>query len=204
VEADEVRAQQAPDDLLAPRELLEQLDRREWDVQEEPDPQVRAALTELAGHQLELVVLHPDRRALGRDLVDGLGEPLVDPDVRLPPVPVVRRRDDDVVVERPERVVGEPLVVVLHVLGREVHGVELQAVVLERVGLRVGQPGPADPRAAPRAQDRLQSGDQAARAALPVLRTVGLELEVHGQPVGYHHELGLSVPRHDPPALRLR
>ena len=40
-------------------------------MQEEPDAQVRAALAELAGHQLELVVLHPDRGALGGDLGDG-------------------------------------------------------------------------------------------------------------------------------------
>ena len=60
LEADEVRAEQALEDLPAPGELLEQLGRRERDVQEEADPQVRAQLAEHLRHQLHLVVLHPD------------------------------------------------------------------------------------------------------------------------------------------------
>ena len=71
VEADQVRAQQPPHDLLAPRQLDEQLGGREGDVQEEPDPQVGAPLAEHARHELELVVLHPHRRALRRDLGGG-------------------------------------------------------------------------------------------------------------------------------------
>ena len=160
VEADEVRPEQPLHDLLAPGQLDVQLHGREGDVQEEPDPQVRTPLAEHARHQLELVVLHPDRRALGGDLVDGRGEPLVDPHVGLPPVPVVRRRGDDIVVERPQRVVGEALVVVLDVLGRQGHRVQLEAVVLERLGVGVGQPRPADPGALVAAQHRLQRGDQ--------------------------------------------
>jgi hypothetical protein len=48
-------------------------------VQEEPDQQVGPQLAEYAGHQLEVVVLHPDDRTGLRDLRRRLGEALVDP-----------------------------------------------------------------------------------------------------------------------------
>ena len=65
LEADQVGAEQAAQDLRPQRHLHEQLDRRERNVQEEADPQVRAQRPQHRRHQLELVVLHPDRRALG-------------------------------------------------------------------------------------------------------------------------------------------
>ena len=76
LEADQVGAEQAAQDLGPERHLHEQLDRRERDVQEEADPQVGAQLAEHRRHQLELVVLHPDGRALGGHLGRGLREPL--------------------------------------------------------------------------------------------------------------------------------
>ena len=60
----------------------------------------------IRGHELQLVVVHPHGRAAGGLGRDDLGEPPVHPDVRVPPGPVERGRDDDVVVERPERGVG--------------------------------------------------------------------------------------------------
>ena len=75
LEAHQVRAQQAVDDRAAPRELGEDFRRRERDVVEEPDLQVRPGLPEHLRDQLELVVLHPDGGALGRMADDGVGEP---------------------------------------------------------------------------------------------------------------------------------
>ena len=46
LEADQVGAEQALEDLAAPRQLLEQLGRRERDVQVEADPQVGAQLAQ--------------------------------------------------------------------------------------------------------------------------------------------------------------
>ena len=74
-------------------------------------------------------------------------------------------------------------------------GKQLEAVVVERLRLRVGQARPADPGAVVSAQHRFQRGDQPARAALPVVRAVGRPLQVHGQPIGHNDELGL--PCHD-------
>ena len=66
LEADHVGAEQPEDDLVAPRQLGEDPVCRERDVIEEPDGQVRALLAQHAGHELQLVVLHPDRRARAR------------------------------------------------------------------------------------------------------------------------------------------
>ena len=46
LEPDQVGAEQALDDFLAPRQLREQLVRRERDVVEKADPQVRPELTQ--------------------------------------------------------------------------------------------------------------------------------------------------------------
>ena len=88
LEADQVGAEQPPHDLRAPRQLHEQLHRRERDVQEEADPQVRPQLAQHRGHQLQLVVLHPHRRPAAALLGGSISEPLVDLDVRVPPIPL--------------------------------------------------------------------------------------------------------------------
>jgi hypothetical protein len=49
LEAHQVRTQQALEDLLAPRQPLEQLGRRERDVEEEADPQVRSLSRSICG-----------------------------------------------------------------------------------------------------------------------------------------------------------
>ena len=61
--------------------------------------------------ELQLVVVHPDDGALGRDSRRALGEALVDLHVGVPPGAVVLRLLDDVVVQRPQRGVGHALVV---------------------------------------------------------------------------------------------
>ena len=116
LEADQVGAEQALEDLAPPRQLAEQLGRRERDVQVEADPQVGAQLAQHRGHQLELVVLHPHDRALGGVLRGGVGEALVDRHVGVPPLAVELRLGHEVVVERPEGGVGEALVELLDLL----------------------------------------------------------------------------------------
>ena len=66
LEADEVGAEQALEELAAPGQLQEELGRRERDVQEEPDADVGPQLAQQRGHEQELVVVDPDRRALAR------------------------------------------------------------------------------------------------------------------------------------------
>ena len=65
MESHQVGAEQAFDDLGAPRHLHEQLDRRERDVQEEADGQVGPQLAQHLRDELQLVVLDPHGAAAG-------------------------------------------------------------------------------------------------------------------------------------------
>ena len=118
-------------------------------------------------HQLQLVILHPYGPAAGGRARRSLGEPAVDLDVALPPFAVEDRLDDDVVVQRPQRGVGETLVVLGDVLGGQRHLMKCQVILDDRLIVHVDvvvavrrQARPADPGAAPTAQQRLQGRDQ--------------------------------------------
>ena len=160
LEADQVAAGQAGGDLRAPRQAHEQLDRRERDVEEEPDQQIRPLVAQQLGDQLEVVVVDPDDGVVGRDLRQRVGEALVHRLVGRPVGGVVRGVAQGVVVQRPQRVVGEALVVVLHLVGRQVHRVQAHAVQEERLGVVVGLAGPPHPGPAGGPQERQQRPDQ--------------------------------------------
>ena len=201
LEADQVGAEQALEDLAAPRQLLEELGRREGDVQEEADPQVRAQLAQHRRHQLHLVVVHPHGRALGGGLGRPLGEPPVDRGVGVPPLAVELRLGDDVVVERPQGRVGEALVVVLDLRGGHRHRDQVHPVVLERLELvlGLGAARPADPGAVVGAHDRLDRGDQPAGRLPPALAAVGQRHPVDGQPVRDDDQVSRARGCHAPP-----
>ena len=188
------------DDRRPPGELGEQLERRERDVQEEADREVRPALPEQRRYELQLVVVHPDDGALGRDRRRALGEALVDLDVGVPPGAVVLRLLDDVVVERPQRGVGHALVVVVDLFLGELDRDQRDPAGLERLRCLAGRPGPAHPGAALSGDERLERGDQAAGTALPPGAAVGVGDLVDGQPVGDHDH---GAVRPDATALRL-
>ena len=80
----EVGAEQALEELVAPRQDAEHLRGRERDVQEEADARLGQALAQHRRHEHELVVVHPDQVAglILRD--DGIGEPLVHAAVDVP------------------------------------------------------------------------------------------------------------------------
>ena len=204
LEADQVGAEQPAQDLRPARQLHEQFDRRERDVQEEADAQVRADRAEHRRHQLQLVVLHPDGGLLAGLLGGRLGEPLVDPPVRLPPAALVDRRLDRVVVQRPQAGVGEALVVPLHVVRGQRDRVQRHPVQLERLGRRLAgfrrATGPADPGAVLRGEYRVQRGHQTARTASPGAPLTDGHL-VDGQPVRDHDEgtAGHRISLLDPP-----
>ena len=84
--------------------------RREGDVEEEADPHAGTLLAQHRRDQHELVVVHPDRGALGGERGSAVGEAPVHRDVGVPPVTPERRLGDGVVVERPQGAVGEALV----------------------------------------------------------------------------------------------
>ena len=189
LEAQQVGAEQALHHLPPPRKLGEDLVAGERDVVEEADPDVVALLAQHPRHQLELVVVHPHGRPRRRLFRRGLREAAVDRHVRLPPPAVELGRRDDVVVERPQRGVAEALV-------------EVPDLGLGQAQRRPGAgrpprtppgPRPASPdqpiHAPPAcAHHRLQRGDQAARAGLPLRPAVRALDPVHRQPAGHHHE----------------
>ncbi len=189
LEADQVGAEQALEDLPPPRQLLEELGRRERDVQEEPDVEVGSQLAEHLRHQLQLVVVHPDGRALGRPVGGVVGEAPVHRDVRLPPLAVELRLGDDVVVERPEGRVGEALVEPLDLLLGQRDRVQSHAVVVEGLQAGLGAARPADPDAVVGAHHRLDRGDQATGRRPPLRLAVGARDAVDRQPVGDDHEV---------------
>ena len=189
LEADQVGAEQALEDLAAPGQLLEQLGRREGDVQEEADVEVGPELAQHLRDELELVVVHPDRGALRRPVGGVGGEPPVHRDVGVPPLPVELRLRHHVVVERPEGGVGEPLVEALDLVGRQGDRVELHAVVLEGLQPALGAARPADPDAVVGPHHRLDRGDQATGRGPPLGLAVGPGDAVDRQPVGDDHEV---------------
>ena len=192
LEAEQVRAEQALHDLLAPGQLGEDLVARERDVREMADPHVAAQRADHPGHQLQLVVVHPDGRALGRLGGDRVRVPAVHPDVGIPPLPVEFGWHDHVVVQRPQRGVAEALVVVPHLGGGQAHADQVHAVDVERLGWVAGRAGPADPGPVGRAHHRFQRGDQAAGAGPPLglpIRPLG---PVDGQPAGGDDEVVLA------------
>ena len=183
LEAEEVGAEEALEDRSAPGDLGEQLDRGEGDVVEPPDPQVGPLFADHPGDELQLVVLHPHRRALRGHLGDGVGEPLVDADVGPPPVAVERRLDDDVVVDRPQGVVAEALVVLLDLRRGQRDRAQVHRLVGERASGAARLTVPPDPCAPTLAHDRVHGGHETAGRPPPAHRTVGSGDPVHRQPV---------------------
>ena len=198
LEADQVGAEQPLEQLAPPRQLLEQLGRRERDVQVEADPQVGPELAQHLRDQLHLVVVHPHQGALVGQLGGLVGEPLVDLDVGVPPLAVELRLGHQVVVERPQGGVGEALVVALDLLGGHRHRVQVEAVGLERLEVLLGAARPAHPDPVVGAHHRLDRGDQAAGRGSPLDGAVGLLDPVDRQPVRDDHEVMAHAlhPRH--------
>ena len=110
LEADEVRAEHAVEDLLAPRETPEDLGGREGRVHEEADGGVWKRLTEERRDEEQVVVVDPDQVAGPVHLCDALREGDVDGLVR-GPVRVCRGvlgcdiLPEQIVEQRPERYV---------------------------------------------------------------------------------------------------
>ncbi len=137
LEADEIATEQPLDDLLAPWQSGEQLDRRERDVQEEADRDITASLgAQHPGDELQLVVVDPHHRPLRRDARQREREPFVDGVVGIPLVTVVGRLAESIVVERPQRVVREALVVELDLLRADPDRMQVDPFDRERVRRR--------------------------------------------------------------------
>ena len=113
LEAEVVGPEETFEDLTPPRKPLEDVDRWERDVEEEPDPRSGESLADHCRDQLQLVVVHP-YLALGPGRPsDRPGETIIHLLVGVPPVPMEFEGADGVVVEGPYRPAAEAVVVVL-------------------------------------------------------------------------------------------
>jgi hypothetical protein len=111
LEAQGVRAEHAVDELTAPGQLRKELHRWEGDVQEEADVQVGPVGADQLGHQAQVIVVHPHRAAVRCRFRGGPRETAVDGLEGVPPAAMENGWPDLVVIERPERLVSEALVV---------------------------------------------------------------------------------------------
>ena len=100
---------------------------------EESNSKVGAQLTQHVWNQLQLVIVDPYGRVLGSLSSSGFRKTLIDALVSSPPVPVICRWCNDIVVERPQGVVGKSFVVLFNFLLRESNGNEERSIGIERL-----------------------------------------------------------------------
>src|SRR5690606_15209800 len=170
LEADRVELQQAAEDIEAPGQLEENLQRRERRVQEEAGLDVQAQLAHVRRQRHQVVIVDPDEVAGLGDVGHGLREALVDLAVAAPVAGLEIAVGEEIVEQRPDDFVGEAEVEALHVVFGEHDGLEGAAVVaadlfecgLHLIGVGVGGARPADPDPTAALQYRNQCTDQAA------------------------------------------
>jgi hypothetical protein len=129
VESDQVRAEHAHEQLAPPRQDAEHLGRGKRNVQEEADARVGPPLAHQTRHEHQVIVVHPYQIARPHLVHDRVGEPLVHAAIGVPVLAVEREPVEQVVKERPDDGVREPVVVVLDVALIEID--ELQVVRAE-------------------------------------------------------------------------
>jgi hypothetical protein len=179
VEAEQIVGKKSVQQLALPRTNAEDLGCRPRDMPEMRERDVRPLRAEQARHQGEVVVVDPDGGRPGQFLEHGLAEPLVHGAIVFPVPGAKGRADVGDVAERPQRLIGIPVVIpvipLLFFLG--------QPDAAERVARIVGRHhdtpvdvhdlpiGPAgtmgDPGAPCRLQDRIERSDEAARRTCP-------------------------------------
>ena len=142
LEADQVVGQEGLEDLPAPGELEQDVQRRERDVEEEAHLRGLVAPPQEFRHVDELVVLHPDEVAVPPLLGHGVGEFLVDFQVGVPEGRLEVAPPQHVVEQGPEDRVREALVESLDLLLGEEHRDEIVAALAIAL-LQHSLPGPA-------------------------------------------------------------
>ena len=141
-------------------------------MKEEADAGVGQPLPEQIRQQQQLVVVHPDEVTRLVVLGHDVGESLVHLHVRVPVADVERHLIEEVVEQRPEDPVGEPLVVAGDLIRgqrhrHQPHGGELLLQLgLLRGGQLLRRPGPSDPQPARLLVRPEQPGGQSTGAPL--------------------------------------
>ena len=192
VEADEVGAEQAFEQLLAPRQDAEGLERRKRDVQEKADARARHAFAQHGGHEHQLIVVDPDHVARPVHARDRVGEAAIRVFVRGPVVGVERNAIEQVVEQRPDHAVRKALVEAMDFFRGEMHRHDVLAIELRlHVDLlggrqRGGVAGPANPHAGPAFVRAAQAGGEAARRRFE--RHRALIIRFHGDREAIRHD----------------
>ena len=182
LEADQVVCVQGRHQALVVGHGHQQVGRGHRHVQEEPDPAVDPAFAQQRCQRDQVVVVDPDDVVRAQPRRQLVGEQRVDPAVALAGGAVVVDQVQAEVQQRPQRAVGEPVVVRVQVRAVEVHGdvadVAVDLFVHLAAGLAHALAAPAEPQPAAFAQRPLQRHRQAAGAVLAGDR----------HPVGHHHQ----------------
>ena len=115
-------------------------------MQEESDGEIRALLAQDAGQKLQLVVLCPHGGAFGGDLGYLVCKTQVDLAIGVPPIAVIGRGDDEIVVERPQGGIRKTLIKALEIGLGELDWVQQHAGIgAEGLWRGIGHTGPAHP-----------------------------------------------------------
>ena len=116
MKTDQVGAQETLQDLDTRRQKTEQLERRERDMEKEPDLRIGQLLLDQPRQQHQLVVVDPDCRIRLGDALEDIEETPIDRLVRGPRLVAVFHVGREVVKERPDGVVAEAAVVEVELL----------------------------------------------------------------------------------------
>ena len=138
---DEIVAEQTAEHVLvrSRREQAKDVRRRKGNVPELMDEQRRLHRAQILGGQREVIVLNPRHRATGaplRFVGDGVREAKIHRSVSLPVLGAILEVLDEHVAERPQRAIGEAVVVAVHVGLVEPHAAERVAVLAGWNGTR--------------------------------------------------------------------
>jgi hypothetical protein len=192
LKADQVRREEAAQDLAIPGEDPEEIEGRERDVKEKGDPRLSRELPQMQRSPHEMVVVDPDEVRVAR-LGGRLREPAVDLLVDLPVPAVEASALREVVEERPDRAVRKSVVVACDFRVREWNTRD-PIRIAGRGDLLVGfQPAsrPADPGSTPLPKDGVESADQAP-ARLASLDPARATLDRDRQPIAHDEDRPLA------------
>ena len=190
VKADVVGAEHPAQQLGSRRQQAVDLRRGKGDVQEEADCKVGSEPPQLLRHEREMEVVHPDLCLRRGEVGDGLREAQVHAPVDVPRLAREAHAVDEVMEERPDRLVADASVerLLLRIAQEDGHASVLPGqtlrLALELVGH--GKPWPAHPGAAP--SSAFQRGDEASGARFgPQL--LSLKAQSERQAVADDHEI---------------
>ena len=146
MESNHIRPQHPCEDFFPPRQLPEQIGGGKRNMQEKPNGQIGSQLPKHAGHELQLIILHPHGGIGGGNLGRGFRKLPIHPLVGVPPIAVIPGGHNQIMVQRPQGGISEPLVKLLIVRLGKTHRVEQNPRLgAERFGGLRGGAGPTNP-----------------------------------------------------------